>query len=271
MESPARTFSASSISAGIRPGREKSRRPPAPNVNDRITSPDDGSSDNSHHVVVWTSLASGLTPCLSRACIRPNAAISTRGRSCSLGSARINSLPPGWVVLTSRKAPSLDVIPPSIFDKTRVEISDTARTLVSYLYHKKRSGSGKCHIALIRARQARPTVCPLLWLDHGRVRLVTGLPAWPPGSANSMPVRHSSMGRWPRSAVTAQPFHDLQTALSEFYVAFDLLHLDGWDLRRCALRDRKRLLRVQSATADLMAAMKPHCVAILTRPIPDRG
>jgi bifunctional non-homologous end joining protein LigD len=27
-----------------------------------------------------------------------------------------------------------------------------------------------------------------------------------------------------------------------FYYAFDLLHLDGWDLRRCALRDRERLL-----------------------------
>jgi bifunctional non-homologous end joining protein LigD len=44
-------------------------------------------------------------------------------------------------------------------------------------------------------------------------------------------------------------FHDLQAALSEgrdgrlFFQAFDLLHLDGWDLRPCRLADRKTVLR----------------------------
>jgi bifunctional non-homologous end joining protein LigD len=44
-------------------------------------------------------------------------------------------------------------------------------------------------------------------------------------------------------------FHDLQQALSEggstklTYFAFDLLHLDGLDLRRCALVDRKAVLQ----------------------------
>lgn len=43
-------------------------------------------------------------------------------------------------------------------------------------------------------------------------------------------------------------FHDLQRALSEggdgslFFYAFDLLHLDGLDLKRCALVDRKAAL-----------------------------
>ena len=43
-------------------------------------------------------------------------------------------------------------------------------------------------------------------------------------------------------------FHDLQAAPSVgadgglFFYAFDLLHLDGWDLLACALRNRKRLL-----------------------------
>jgi bifunctional non-homologous end joining protein LigD len=44
-------------------------------------------------------------------------------------------------------------------------------------------------------------------------------------------------------------FHDLQQALSEnreaglYFYAFDLLHRDGWDLRPCALIERKRLLK----------------------------
>ncbi len=43
-------------------------------------------------------------------------------------------------------------------------------------------------------------------------------------------------------------FPSLQAALSNgrdetlFFYLFDLLHLDGWDLQACALRDRKRLL-----------------------------
>ena len=50
----------------------------------------------------------------------------------------------------------------------------------------------------------------------------------------------------------ASHFHDLQAALSAgaddslFFYAFDLLHLDGWDLRACALRDRKRLLEAMA-------------------------
>ena len=46
----------------------------------------------------------------------------------------------------------------------------------------------------------------------------------------------------------ASSFGALQEALSEgstrglIYVAFDLLHLDGYDLRHCALEDRKELL-----------------------------
>jgi bifunctional non-homologous end joining protein LigD len=47
-------------------------------------------------------------------------------------------------------------------------------------------------------------------------------------------------------------FADLQRALSEgresrlFYYVFDLLYLNGWDLRPCALLDRKRLLTALS-------------------------
>ncbi len=55
---------------------------------------------------------------------------------------------------------------------------------------------------------------------------------------------------WWRSTRTASPaFPALQAALSNgrdenlvFYL-FDLLHLDGWDLRQCALRDRKERLK----------------------------
>lgn len=44
-------------------------------------------------------------------------------------------------------------------------------------------------------------------------------------------------------------FSALQAAMSDgaaahlTFHAFDLLHLDGWDLRPCPLLDRKRLLR----------------------------
>jgi bifunctional non-homologous end joining protein LigD len=47
-------------------------------------------------------------------------------------------------------------------------------------------------------------------------------------------------------------FADLQRALSEdrdsrlFYYAFDLLYLDGWDLRGCALLDRQKMLATLS-------------------------
>lgn len=94
----------------------------------------------------------------------------------------------------------------------------------------------------------------LVWVDHGRVRLVT---------RNG----HDWTDRMPRLAARfaalqlgsalldgelvalrldgTSSFHDLQSALaaaqdaSLYFYAFDLLHLDGWDLRPCALIDRK--------------------------------
>ena len=97
----------------------------------------------------------------------------------------------------------------------------------------------------------------LVWLDHDRVRLIT---------RNG----HDWTARLPRLAARfaaldvetalvdgemvalrddgSSHFHDLQAALSAgddarlFFFAFDLLHLNGWDLRPCALTERKRLL-----------------------------
>jgi bifunctional non-homologous end joining protein LigD len=51
-------------------------------------------------------------------------------------------------------------------------------------------------------------------------------------------------------------FHDLQRALSEgrdnslYFYAFDLLHLDGFDLRRCALLDRKSALEAVTGWSE---------------------
>jgi bifunctional non-homologous end joining protein LigD len=98
----------------------------------------------------------------------------------------------------------------------------------------------------------------LVWTDRGKVRLAT---------RNG----HDWTNRMPRLAarflelgveqalidgelVALRPngtdsFHDLQRALSEgrddalFFYAFDLLHLNGWDLRPCRLVDRKGLLQ----------------------------
>ena len=97
----------------------------------------------------------------------------------------------------------------------------------------------------------------LVWLDHDQVRLVT---------RNG----HDWTPRLPRLAARfaaldvetalvdgemvalrddgSSHFPDLQAALSTgddarlFFFAFDLLHLDGWDVRPCALTERKRLL-----------------------------
>ena len=97
----------------------------------------------------------------------------------------------------------------------------------------------------------------LVWLDHKHVRLVT---------RNG----HDWTARLPRLAARfaaldvetalidgemvalrddgSSHFHDLQAALSAgddarlFFFAFDLLPLDGWDVRPCALAERKRLL-----------------------------
>lgn len=58
-------------------------------------------------------------------------------------------------------------------------------------------------------------------------------------------------------------FPDLQALLSEggdhrlhFYV-FDLLHLHGWDLRPCALIDRKRLLSSLADWRGLLCYSEP--------------
>ncbi len=97
----------------------------------------------------------------------------------------------------------------------------------------------------------------LVWLDRGRARLVTRAGHdWTPRLPR-LTARFAALG-----ATTAlldgemvalradgtSSFPDLQAALSDgadagiFFQAFDLLHLDGWDLRACALRDRKRQL-----------------------------
>lgn len=97
----------------------------------------------------------------------------------------------------------------------------------------------------------------LVWIDRGQIRLVT---------RNG----HDWTDRMPRLAKRFQAlqvhtalidgemvalrtdgtshFHDLQAALSEgkdgrlFFYAFDLLHMNGWDLRPAPLVERKRLL-----------------------------
>ena len=97
----------------------------------------------------------------------------------------------------------------------------------------------------------------LVWIDHSHVRLVTRnghdwTPRMPRLAARfaALDVQTALLDG---EMVALRPdgsshFHDLQAALSAgadgslFFYAFDLLHLNGWDLRACALRDRKRLL-----------------------------
>jgi bifunctional non-homologous end joining protein LigD len=94
-------------------------------------------------------------------------------------------------------------------------------------------------------------------LNHGRVRLFTrkGLD-W----ADRLPRVAKAFSRLPvTTAMLAgelvalrvdgvSSFADLQAALSArvddtlYFYVFDLLHLDGWDLRPCALLDRKGVL-----------------------------
>jgi bifunctional non-homologous end joining protein LigD len=97
----------------------------------------------------------------------------------------------------------------------------------------------------------------LCWIDHGKVRLVTrnGLD-W----TGRFPTVARELGRLDVDAALvdgelvaldkdgASSFPALQAALSagkddrlNLYL-FDLLHLDGWDLRACRLTDRKRVL-----------------------------
>ena len=97
----------------------------------------------------------------------------------------------------------------------------------------------------------------LCWIDHGKVRLMTrnGLD-W----TDRLPAVAREVARLGLDAALldgelvaldddgASNFGELQAALSTSNDAtlnlylFDLLHLDGWDLRSCRLIDRKRVL-----------------------------
>jgi len=99
----------------------------------------------------------------------------------------------------------------------------------------------------------------LCWLDHGSVRLLTrkGLD-WTdrlPAVANAVTALHADTALVDGELVAldkksgASSFPALQAALSagkdstlDLFL-FDLLHLDGWDLRQCKLLERKRVLQ----------------------------
>jgi bifunctional non-homologous end joining protein LigD len=105
----------------------------------------------------------------------------------------------------------------------------------------------------------------LVWIDQGRVRLVTrNGHDWTPRMPR-LAARFATLGV--KTALLdgelvalrqdgTPHFHDLQVALSAgkderlFYYAFDLIHLDGWDLRACVLRNRKRLLEALSGWGE---------------------
>jgi bifunctional non-homologous end joining protein LigD len=97
----------------------------------------------------------------------------------------------------------------------------------------------------------------LVWVDHGRVRLVTR-------SGHDWTERMPALAKrfqalQVKTAVIdgelvalrtdgAPSFHDLQNSLTHgrdgilYFYSFDILHLNGWDLRDCKLIDRKRVL-----------------------------
>ena len=97
----------------------------------------------------------------------------------------------------------------------------------------------------------------LCWLDHGKVRVVTrnGLD-WTdrlPAVARAVAGLRADTALVDGELVAlekngASSFPALQAALSGgrdgtlYLQLFDLLHLDGWDLRECTLLDRKRVL-----------------------------
>jgi bifunctional non-homologous end joining protein LigD len=102
----------------------------------------------------------------------------------------------------------------------------------------------------------------LVWLDHGRVRLRTRTgqdwTARLPALARAAAALDVQTALFDGELVALRDdgtssFPDLQAALSAgrdgrlFFYAFDLLHLDGWDLRPCALRDRKAVLEKLAA------------------------
>ena len=97
----------------------------------------------------------------------------------------------------------------------------------------------------------------LVWLDHDQVRLVTRnghdwTPRLPKLAARFAALDvETALIDGEMVALRddgSSHFHDLQAALSAgddarlFFFAFDLLHLNGWDLRPCALTERKHLL-----------------------------
>jgi bifunctional non-homologous end joining protein LigD len=99
----------------------------------------------------------------------------------------------------------------------------------------------------------------LCWLDHGKVRLLTrkGLD-WTdrlPAVANAVSGLRADTALVDGELVAldqksgASSFPSLQAALSAGkdgtlnLFLFDLLHLDGWDLRQCTLLERKRVLQ----------------------------
>jgi len=98
----------------------------------------------------------------------------------------------------------------------------------------------------------------LAWLDHGKVRLVTRnghdwtdrLPAVAAAVARlnvETALLDGELVALDDGGISSFPA--LQAALSAgkdatlYFYLFDLLHLDGWDLRNCALLERKRVLR----------------------------
>jgi bifunctional non-homologous end joining protein LigD len=98
----------------------------------------------------------------------------------------------------------------------------------------------------------------LAWLDRGKVRLVTrNANDWTarlPVVARAVATLHAETALVDGELIALDTdgissFPDLQTALSAgndatlFFFLFDLLHLDGWDLRPCRLADRKAVLR----------------------------
>jgi len=108
----------------------------------------------------------------------------------------------------------------------------------------------------------------LCWLDHGNVRLLTRkgldwtdrLPAVARAvtalSADTALVDGELVALDKKSGVSSFPA--LQAALSagkdgtlNLYL-FDLLHLDGWDLRQCKLLERKRVLQGLNDWRDML-------------------
>ena len=108
----------------------------------------------------------------------------------------------------------------------------------------------------------------LIFLDHGKARVITrnGLDLDQPACRPWPTPPRLFLSRPPCSTVRlvflqddgVSSFHGLQDALSaeqdgrlNFYV-FDLLYLDGWDLRPCHLIDRKNVLRGLSPWSGML-------------------